>query len=322
MTHHQHVSSHGQECGCDSRGFTLVELLVVIAIIGTLIGLLLPAVQAAREAARRSSCASKLKQMGVACHSHLDARQAFPVGQKSRLSTTDPTKLSCANGSPSWFADARSFITEMLPFLEHEAEYSKLDFTKYANVAPNADVIKTAFPFAACPTNPQQNKFGIRFTGITHYGGALGPSTSWCNVVTTNDGMFFGVESNVSPGGCRAKDVTDGLAQTIMICEKLGYTPVSNDPASAGFRECAASYVNGVFWAWSLYGNNHGGFTSMRVGPNLASGAKDSYSPYSFHPGGLQVAYGDGSVRWIAETIGFNVWTALAKKADGSPLKY
>lgn len=45
-------------------------------------------------------------------------------------------------------------------------------------------------------------------------------------------------------------------------------------------------------------------------------------TPYSFHPGGLQATYADGSVRWVAETIGFNVWTALAKKADGSTLKY
>jgi prepilin-type N-terminal cleavage/methylation domain-containing protein/prepilin-type processing-associated H-X9-DG protein len=61
-------------------GFTLVEMLVVIAIIGVLIGLLLPAVQAARESARRSSCQSNLRQMALAVLQHESIHNSLPLG--------------------------------------------------------------------------------------------------------------------------------------------------------------------------------------------------------------------------------------------------
>lgn len=64
-----------------SAGFSLVELLVVIAIIGVLVGLLLPAVQAAREASRRTSCASNLRQLGLALHGYVSANRDRIVSQ-------------------------------------------------------------------------------------------------------------------------------------------------------------------------------------------------------------------------------------------------
>jgi prepilin-type N-terminal cleavage/methylation domain-containing protein len=310
------------------KAFTLVELLVVIAIIGVLIGLLLPAVQSAREAARRSSCQSKIKQQALACHNYLSAKRAFPPGQKHQLSSNNPTLyFSCGDGSgPAgydvWASDVRSWIMEILPFMEHESEYSKLDFTKSATAAPNAAIIRTPFAFVACPTNPVQGIFG-NWGGITHYGGSAGLTNWHCWRTspgpTVNDGMFYGVQASESPGGCPEKDVTDGLSKTVMICEKLGYKPKSTDPKQPGFRECETNNVpTSSTWYWDFNGVNYGALTRMANGPN--SIRSDGLCPYSFHPGGLTLAYGDGATQFINETISITVWNAIANKADGSPL--
>jgi prepilin-type N-terminal cleavage/methylation domain-containing protein/prepilin-type processing-associated H-X9-DG protein len=59
-------------------GYTLVELLVVIAVVALLMAILLPAVQTAREAARRIQCTNNLKQLGLALHEYESAYSAYP----------------------------------------------------------------------------------------------------------------------------------------------------------------------------------------------------------------------------------------------------
>jgi len=317
-------ASHDSRC----TGFTLVELLVVIAIIGLLVGLLLPAVQSARESARRSTCASKVKQLAVGCHLHVDAWRAFPVGQRQQLCLDDPTYFSCGSNTCTvsgsfnrWFSDARSFITVLLPFMEHAADYDRLDFTKDADDAPNRDVLKTHFSFADCPTNPQRNKAYGGWNGMTHYGGSVGTVGNQCWRTPAQNGMFSGVNVADNPGGVLPKDVTDGLNNTIMVCEKLGYLPVDSISGSPGFRECKGSAP----W-WEVYGNNYGATVRMDQGPNRAvvstSVSSAPNTPYSFHPGGLHVAYGDGAVQFINETIDITVWNRLSQRNDGFATKY
>lgn len=315
-----------------AKAFTLVELLVVIAIIGTLVGLLLPAVQSAREAARRSTCQTKIKQQALACHNYLSARRAFPAGQKHQASTAKPTEyFSCGDGTAAagydvWASDARSWIVEIMPFIEQQAEYQKLDFTKSATAAPNAAILRTpsAFTFAACPTNPIQGIFG-NWGSITHYGGSAGLGNNNCQRPphTSENGMFNGVDANLNPGGYKEKDVTDGLSKTVMICEKLGYNPVSRTPGTAGFLECKTNAVPRTNpWYWNFKGVNTGPLTRMENGPNtvLNDDSWSATSPYSFHPGGLSLAYGDGATQFINEGISITVWNAIANRADGSTL--
>ena len=327
-------NSEGLHSSSVPAAFTLIELLVVIAIIGVLVGLLLPAVQQARESARRISCQANIKQQALACHNYLDGKKAFPPGQKHQLSASDPSRFfSCGNGSAPagynpWESDARSWIIEILPFMEHATEYAELDVSKDAITAPNKAVIQTAFAFAACPTNPVQNISSI-FGGITHYGGAAGLTNWHCWVSSghnnkEDDGMFYGVPADANWGGCKERDVTDGLSKTVLLCEKLGYTPTNYDPLQAGSTTCLTRSVppTNTDWYWDFKGNNYGALTLMANGPNTvqANKGKAASSPYSFHPGGLSVAYADGAAQFLNETIDIGVWNAIANKADGSPL--
>jgi len=102
-----------------TRGFTLVELLVVIAIIGVLVGLLLPAVQSARESSRRSSCSNKMKQLGLAVVSYVDATKSFPPAVKLVPSTTG----AVAGAFTKTGYRRAPWSVRILPYLGDQARY-------------------------------------------------------------------------------------------------------------------------------------------------------------------------------------------------------
>ena len=117
-------------------GFTLVELLVVIAIIGVLVGLLLPAVQAAREAARRMQCSNNLKQIALPMHNYESTYRSLP-----------PAYTVDENGTP-----LHSWRTLLLPYMEQQALYQKIDLTKPWDHPENAAAYETRVSIFECPS--------------------------------------------------------------------------------------------------------------------------------------------------------------------------
>jgi prepilin-type N-terminal cleavage/methylation domain-containing protein/prepilin-type processing-associated H-X9-DG protein len=83
------------------RGFTLIELLIVITIVAILAAILMPVFARAREKARQASCASNLKQIGMA----LEMYRTDHDGLQSEISSdTNPARLDSCDSSYTWRA--------------------------------------------------------------------------------------------------------------------------------------------------------------------------------------------------------------------------
>ncbi len=257
------------------RAFTLIELLVVIAIIAILIGLLLPAVQKVREAAARAKCTNNLKQMALACHGYQDVNNKLPAGwATSRV--TQP--------SPWW-----SWSTIILPYIEQGPLFTAINPDLALTVVPTPATQPTTPPTGAV-TNTVVNTY------ICPSDAAPQISATWGNYPKNNyvcNRWVFGPDGSNFPTTLTIQTIQDGSSNTIFLGERdntrnvAGSQFVRHSNTSASFEGRFGPKLNPQPAAGTVY--------------NTGSNERLAYT--SLHTGGVNFAFGDGSIRFIRDTL-------------------
>lgn len=252
-------------------GFSLVELLVVITIIGILISLLLPAVQAAREAARNIQCKNNLKQIGLALHLHHETHGMFPDGKQCH---------------------AFGWGAKILPFLEQEPLYGRIDFNLYPAEGSNIPIMATQITVTYCPSStvprvvrwpayppyvPDMDIASTNYTGVNQ----IMPVD--CQREPFNEAGVFNLA--LDRIATRINSITDGTTNTFCVGE-----------------------VHSERFAW-LGQRSAPGFESAPFVYDLTANPINGWCPYSWasnHPGGVNFLFCDGAVRFINQEIDHN----------------
>lgn len=319
-------------------GFTLIEALVVIGIIGILTSLSLPAVQSAREAARRFQCLSNARQLAAAMHQYESVEGVFPSYRLIGIASHGFVGISYRN-------ICFSSLVTILPYLEQSTLAAALNIdvphcvlTDVVRIGINTTALRTSVASYPCPSDGLNRPDPF---GMTNHRGNLGLGT-W-RKETGLTGFFL-------PYGTNAAEVSDGLSQTVMLSERLVGGPlpgdfligrdlistitqpvnVEADSIDGWLRHCVGNprqvdpslRLTRAGETWSIGQIAYWTFTMMLPPnsevpdcPDFLSGGH--VAARSLHRGGVNVAMGDGSARFVGNGIAVSVWRALSTRRGG-----
>jgi prepilin-type processing-associated H-X9-DG protein len=225
------------------------------------------------------SCQNNLKQLGLALHGYHDAYQHLPAPR----GTHTPTPI---------FTEYRGWMCEILPYVEQDNLYRQM-YTNPWNVgffARFGTPVKTYL----CPSDPRTlTSIAAGHGALTSYLGVTGSDNDVNRQYNgPTNGMF-----DVSSPGIRLTDVSDGTSNTLMVGER----PPSQDMQLGWW---GASDYDTLLSTRQLYGDIFGAGGCVQpglFGPGNLNGQcnGDDNHFWSFHSGGANWVFADGSVRFL-----------------------
>jgi prepilin-type N-terminal cleavage/methylation domain-containing protein/prepilin-type processing-associated H-X9-DG protein len=311
------------------RAFTLVELLVVIAIIGILVGLLLPAVQSAREAARRMQCSNNLKQMALAVHNYESTFKRIPCAIMG----------SPINGH-RFDDDGFGWQSAILPFIEQQNLYNQLTGHPLwgAEGALELNQALTGRPIPGgevevgtyrCPSStlPKVVPEFWAIPGGQNFGPLVAENRQMIGYAVsdykTAGGSCYGddgaMHKRAGAPWRRFADFTDGLSNSALLCESSYVT--GNGTTAPTRVEDWPIWIGGPGTDES---NRTNGRTNAPINckcnPQRMLFAINDDCAFSFHAGGAQFAFADGSVHFLSENISSDTYCNIHSISDGQTL--
>jgi prepilin-type N-terminal cleavage/methylation domain-containing protein/prepilin-type processing-associated H-X9-DG protein len=330
------------------RGFTLIELLVVISIIAVLIALLLPAVQGARESGRRAQCVNNLKQLGLAVQNYISAVGALPP-----TATTDPSGFP-PQQTNNFGMKARllPYIEQVAMY-----NALNQTFNAESATGENDTIVTLQINTFLCPSDGNvpigtyafKNGTGSRQVGYGSYPNNIG--TIFRNNGGVLDGPAYHMGTPSQGGTLGVARIKDGLSNTAIFSE---WIKGKNSPTSTGLSQVYAAtlpfpktngsvplqtYLDSCRNSTSIYpaydhkgmkwlnqACGEGGGYSHIMTPNLqacffngegSEAGRTLIGASSNHPGGVNVTFLDGSVRFVKSSVSREVWWAIATRAGG-----
>ncbi len=308
---------------------------MVIAIIAMLIGLLLPAIQNAREAMRRADCGNRLRQIGIALQNYHATYSCLPFGTVGRtMPPVGPKPLL-------WTCTTVSTNVMLLPYLEMQNQFQQFNFdidnclNGYPSFIPNTFVVanETATQqknnFFCCPSDTKD------VTPVNgNYAANWGQHWSVSNVT---DGPFHILSRY------RMRDIIDGTSKTAAYSEmaargEIYVRPMGSSSNQAALEQWCDSanhpgatvYQQGSYRWYTGEGYRHAlPPNAMRecqeyfdpidhiYGVNLGAYLRKIDGPISYHAGGVNVCFLDGSVQFISDSVDRHIFRALGTRAGG-----